>query len=167
AVDDSSAIAPPGEIDTEPTTRCPVVSRSTFPPDRGTPARYSTRSSSTIAYRLCPPGAHAGSLTARSSEPVRSRASPPVAGTTASLRCWYAQYFATSPCRYAIHLPSGLHAIGPVSAPGYVVTAFGSAPAFASTTKMSVLLDRSASGPRLLTNAMRVPSGDQAGWLSS
>src|SRR2546425_3868475 len=74
--------------------------------------------------------------------------------------------FCGPPCRYAICLPSGLHAgrvfqSGSSSAPSNVVSFRGAAPAFASMTKMSQLSPRSGSLPRLLTKAIDLPSGDQ------
>ena len=64
-------------------------------------------------------------------------------------------------------VPSGLHAGRPPSSPVYVVSCRGVAPAFASMTKTLLSWLRSGSGPRLLTNAICVPSGDHEGLRSS
>ena len=92
---------------------------------------------------------------------------PPAAGMSATWLAPYQRSFGSQPATYAIVWPSGLKT-GAESRPGLVVTTCGIAPSRASTTKMSVFSERSASGSvRLLTNAMRVPSGDQAGFESS
>ena len=57
-------------------------------------------------------------------------------------------------------LLSGLQT-GSLSSPSHVVTFRGVAPPLASATQMSVLWLRSGSvSPRLLTKAIRFPSGD-------
>jgi hypothetical protein len=68
----------------------------------------------------------------------------------------------------AIDFPSGLHASslsvsGSLSSFGVFVSWRGVAPGFASITKTSQSFVRSMSSWRLLTNAMRAPSGENAG----
>ena len=112
---------------------------------------------------------HAGSRTPRSSLSVSRRGVPPSAEITASRSWSYANTGASRPVRYAIHLPSGLHAERAEyeSSPSQVVSWRGCAPGFASITKRSLWSVRSPSGRRLLENRMREPSGDQTGRASS
>ena len=77
---------------------------------------------------------HTGEPTARSSDAVSTRASPLSTGTTASLFWPYAENFGSLPCRYAIHLPSGLQTGRPPSGPSNFVSCFGCAVTRASTT---------------------------------
>ncbi len=67
-------------------------------------------SSSTAIVMAAESAVKANDITARSSLSVRARGAPPAAGTVKRRSCMYALYFGSSPCRYAIWIPSGLHA---------------------------------------------------------
>ncbi len=126
--------------------------RRTFPLAISTVAGYSLRSSSTTRSIDWPSAENSGDDTERSRAPVRMRgAELPSAGTIPSFSWLYCHSFSSSPSVNAIHLLSGLHAMRPPSGPSYVVSRFDVEFGFASTTKTSVLIERSGSGSWLLT----------------
>ena len=124
-----------GRATREPTTRRPVVSGSTFPPAAEMRARYSTRSSSTVKYRLLPSADHFGEP-AGTIERLGQQTWRP-AGCRDDAPAWSGRTRTTSPRRSAGTRWStrpGSTPAGRRPRPTYVVSCRGVAPALASTT---------------------------------